>query len=268
MPFAQNQDVNIFWELEGKGEPVLLIMGLGYTREMWHRIVPALSSTYSVITLDNRGVGATDRVSKPFSIANMADDAALVLDAAGVDRAHVFGISMGGMIAQELALRHSSRLRSLILGCTTCGGPEAVAADPEVLEVLQARATMAPAEGVRAMVPYIYDARTPRERVEEDLEIRLRTFPAAQSYLAQLRAIQSWSSHNRLSSIGIPTLVIHGESDRLIPPENGRILARAIPGAKLSILESASHIFPTDQPAMTLELVTSFFSDCSHSSAP
>jgi pimeloyl-ACP methyl ester carboxylesterase len=258
MPYANNAGVKIFWESQGEGEPVLLIMGLGYTSEMWHRVVPALSPSYRVITFDNRGVGRTDQPPGPYAIATMADDSAAVMDAAGLERAHVFGISMGGMIAQELALRHSARVRSLVLGCTNCGGAETIQASAEVISVLNARATMTPEEGVWAMVPYVYDRATPRERIEEDLAIRVRTFPRAESYLAQLSGIMEWGSHNRLSAIRVATLIIHGLNDKLVPPENGRVLAGAIPGSRLMMLESASHIFTTDQPEVSNKAVLSF----------
>jgi pimeloyl-ACP methyl ester carboxylesterase len=260
---ANNSGIKLYWESRGEGEPVLLIMGLGYTSEMWHRVYPELSSRYQVITFDNRGVGQSDQPPGPYPISTMADDAAAVLDAAGVDSAHVFGISMGGMIAQELMLRHSPRVRSLILGCTHCGGVEASPPAPEVLRVLEARATMSPEDGVRAMVPYIYDPATPRSRIEEDLSIRLRTFPKAESYLAQLAGIMAWGSHDRLSAIDVPTLIIHGLNDQLVPPQNGRTLARAIPASRLLMLESASHIFTTDQPEASLEAVSSFLNEVS-----
>jgi pimeloyl-ACP methyl ester carboxylesterase len=260
---ANNSGIKLYWQWRGDGEPVLLIMGLGYTSEMWHRVSPELSSGYQVITFDNRGVGQSDQPPGPYPISTMADDAAAVLDAAGVDSAHVFGISMGGMIAQELMLRHSRRVRSLILGCTHCGGAEASPPAAEVLRVLEARATMSPEDGVRAMVPYIYDSATPRSRVEEDLAIRLRTFPKAESYLAQLAGIMAWGSHPRLAAIDVPTLIIHGLNDQLVPPQNARTLARAIPASRLLMIESASHIFTTDQPGASLEAVSSFLGEVS-----
>jgi 3-oxoadipate enol-lactonase len=155
---------------------------------------------------------------------------------------------MGGMIAQEFALQYPERTRSLILGCTSHGGPESVLADAEVITTLMARGTMSVEDGVRAMIPFIYDPSTPRERIEEDLEIRRRTFPTAAGYFAQVQGIFAYESLSRLSQLKVPTLVVHGESDRLVPPENGRRLARLIEGARLVMIPGASHIFPTDQP--------------------
>jgi 3-oxoadipate enol-lactonase len=261
MPYADNAGVRIYWEQEGAGDPLLLIMGLGYTHDMWYRTVPVASQHYQTISFDNRGVGRSDVPSGPYAIATMAADAAAVMDSAEIDRAHVFGISMGGMIAQEFALQYPDRVRSLILGCTSHGGPEAVAADAEVISTLMARGTMPAEEGVRAMVPFIYDPSTPSERIEEDLEIRLRTFPTAEGYFAQVQGILAFDSRSRLSQLKIPTLVIHGESDRLIPPENGRQIARLIDGAKLVMITGASHIFPTDQPDAANEALLGFLAE-------
>jgi pimeloyl-ACP methyl ester carboxylesterase len=243
-----NGSTKIYWEESGVGDPLLLIMGLGYTLEMWHRTRPLVAARFRTIVFDNRGVGRSDVSAEAWSIADMASDAAAVLDAAGVRRAHVFGISMGGMIAQEFAIAYPDRINRLVLGCTACGGPKSIPAAPVVLETLMARANMTPEEGVRAMVPYIYDSSTPRERIEEDLAIRLRTFPRAAGYLGQISAISKWSCYERLGKIAAPTLVIHGETDELVPPENGRILAEKIPGAKLVMLANASHLFTTDRP--------------------
>jgi 3-oxoadipate enol-lactonase len=260
--YTTSNGARIYWEESGAGDPLLLIMGLGYTSEMWHRTRPVLSARYRTIVFDNRGVGKSDVPPGPYSIAQMAADAAAVLDAAGVERAHVFGISMGGMIAQELALSHPERVRSLVLGCTACGGRGAVSADEKVLKVVMARATMTPEEGALAMVPYIYDSSTPRERIEEDLAIRRRTYPTAAGYLGQIQAIMAWASLDRLSDIHTPTLIIHGESDQLVPPENSRILAEHIPGARLVMLARASHIFPTDRPEESHREILAFLDSC------
>jgi 3-oxoadipate enol-lactonase len=261
MPYADNSGVKVYWEEEGVGDPLLLIMGLGYTHDMWYRTVPVVAGHYRTIRFDNRGVGRSDVPPGPYTIPAMAADAAAVMESAGIDRAHVFGISMGGMIAQEFALQYPDRVRSLILGCTSHGGPEAVVADREVITTLMDRGTMSVEDGVRAMVPFIYDQATPIERIEEDLEIRRRTFPTAQGYFAQVQGILAYESLSRLSKLKTPTLVIHGESDRLIPPENGRRLARLIDGAKLVMIPGASHIFPTDQPDISHQAILDFLAE-------
>src|SRR5580658_10137848 len=147
MPYATSSGIRIFWEEAGAGEPLLLIMGLGYSHEMWHRTLPVVSAHYRTILFDNRGVGKSDVPQGAYSVAQMAADAAAVLDAAGIARAHVFGISMGGMIAQEFALNYPERVNRLVLGCTACGGPHSIPAAQKVRDVLMARATMSPDEG-------------------------------------------------------------------------------------------------------------------------
>ena len=258
MPYAESDGVKIYWEEHGSGPPLLLIMGLGYTLDMWNRALPVLAERYRTIVFDNRGVGRSDVPPGPYSIGVMAADARAVMDAAGIDRADVFGVSMGGMIAQEFTLQYRERVKSLVLGCTACGGPKAIPAAPGVFITLMARAQMPPEEAIRAMIPFIYDEATPRERIEEDLEIRRRTLASVEGYMAQVQAIPAWQSYNRLSQITAPTLVIHGESDKLVPPENGKLIAERIPGAELVLLAKASHIFVTDQTEASIEAVLSF----------
>jgi 3-oxoadipate enol-lactonase len=260
MPYTTSYGTRIFWEESGTGEPLLLIMGLGYSHEMWHRTRPVVSAHYRTILFDNRGVGKSDVPEGAYSIAQMAADAAAVLDAAGIAKAHVFGISMGGMIAQEFALNYPERVGRLILGCTACGGRNAIPAAQTVLDVLMARSRMTPEEGVEAMVPYIYDRSTPRERIEEDLAIRRRTYPQAAGYMGQVQAIFAWTSFERLGQISAPTLIIHGDTDQLVPPGNARILAQTIAGSRLVILPHASHIFVTDQPEASHREVLGFLS--------
>ena len=134
MSFAENDGVKLFWDEQGTGDPILLIMGLGYPSCMWYRTRPVLAASYRTIAMDNRGVGNSDVPHGPYSMAGMADDTAKVLDAAGVERAQVFGVSMGGMIAQEFTLRYPQQVRSLILGCTAAGGPNARRAELVLIE--------------------------------------------------------------------------------------------------------------------------------------
>ena len=249
MPYIQNQGARIYWDERSVGDPVLLIMGLGYPSDMWWRTRPVLDSRYRTIVMDNRGVGRSDVPAGPYPIALMADDALAVLNAAGVERAHIFGISMGGMIAQEFALQYPGRVRSLILGCTAAGGPTAVRAEPEVTELLMNRDSMTPEEAAMAAIPYIYDRETPRQRIDDDMAIRRPWFARPEAYAAQLQGILAWEAYSRLPQVHAPTLVIHGENDRLVRLENGELIAAQIPGAKFVRLPHASHIFPTDQSA-------------------
>ncbi len=258
MAFINNQGAKIYWDEQGEGEPVLLIMGLGYPSDMWFRTRPLLAAKYRTITLDNRGVGRSDMPPGPYPIALMASDAAGVLDAAGIDSAHVYGVSMGGMIAQEFALQYPARVRSLILGCTASGGPLVVRAEPEVNEMLMSRGNMSPEAAAEAAVPFIYDSATSRQRIDEDIAQRKNWFPRPEAYMAQLQGILSWEAYSRLSQISVPTLVIHGESDRLVPAGNGKLIAERIPGAKLVLLTHASHLFTTDQPEASHQAILEF----------
>jgi len=258
MPFIDNQGARIYWDEQGAGEPVLLIMGLGYPSAMWYRTRPLLATRYRTIALDNRGVGRSDVPPGPYPIALMASDAAAVLDASGLESAHVFGTSMGGMIAQEFALQYPKRVRSLILGCTAAGGPQAVRAEPEVTQLLMARGNLTPEQAAEATVPFIYDSATSRELIDEDLAMRKDWFPRPEAYYAQLQGIFSWEAYSRLSQISAPTLVIHGQSDRLVPAGNGTLIAERIAGAKLVMLPQASHIFTTDQPEAAHHAILEF----------
>jgi len=258
VPYAINGRVRIYWEEEGQGDPLLMIMGLGFSLAMWRELRACMAQHFRTIVYDNRGVGRSDVLLWPYSIATMARDAVSVLNAAGAPSAHVLGFSMGGMIAQELALSSPNRVRGLVLGCTSCGGRRSVHAEPEVRRALFPR-PFAPREKIIAgLLPFIYDDQTARDRIEQDLQILRRNPTPRFGFLEQLLAILSWQSYDRLPRITAPTLVIHGANDRLIPPANARILAERIPGAKLVVLPCASHIFPTDQPERSRQELLNF----------
>jgi len=261
MAFVENQGARIYWDEQGQGEPVLLIMGLGYPSQMWYRTRPTLASRYRTLALDNRGIGRSDVPPGPYPIALMASDAAAVLDAAGIESAQVFGVSMGGMIAQQFTLQYPARVRSLILGCTAAGGPSAVRAEAEATQMLMKREKMSPEQAAEAAVPFIYDPTKPRVRIDEDIAIRRPWFPKPEAYAAQLQGILAWEAYSRLGQIVAPTVVIHGESDRLVPPGNAKLIAERIPGAKLVMIPHASHLFLTDQTEVSHHAILQFLNE-------
>lgn len=250
----------LWWDQSGAGDPpLLLVQGLGYTADMWHRILPGLSASRRVIRFDNRGVGRSDVPDGEWSMEEMADDAVRVLDAAGVESAYVFGVSMGGVIAQEVALRHRDRVCALVLGCTHPSGRDAVRASPEAVAMLFDRTPRSPRDAVEASLPFLYAADTDADRIEEDVAVRLRWPLRAKAYWGQLDAMRRHDGLlDRLRGLDLPTLVVHGTADRLVQPDNARLLAEAIPGARLAWLDGASHVFWTDRPDETVRLVVEF----------
>ena len=268
MPITISAGMKIYWDEEGEGAPVLLIMGLGTCSALWYRIRPALAARYHTIAFDNRGVGQSDIPPGPYSIPQMAADAAAVLDAANIVAAHVFGVSMGGMIAQEFALQYPNRVHSLILGCTSAGGENAVRADPGVLGFLASLPALSPENGTEAAIPFLHDSSVPRSRIEEGLALRRRWYPSPNGYLAQLQAIYGWEAFSRLHHIQAPTLIIHGDNDRLIPARNAEILAKRIPAAKLVLIPDSGHIFTTDQPDVSQREILGFLREQSSALRP
>ncbi len=260
VPVTTIEDLTLWYDVDGNGSPpLLLIQGLGYTADMWFRILPALSEARRTIRFDNRGVGRSGLPDGAWTIADMAADAIAVLDAADVARAHVFGVSMGGLIAQELALRHPGRVNRLILGCTHPGGREALRMDPAAATMLMDRSPRSAREVAAASVPFIYSPDTSRDDIDADLTARLRYPLRASAYWGQLDAMRHHDGTlSALPRITAPTLVVHGTADRLVQPGNAELIANAIPGSRLEWLEGASHFFWTDQPARTVELINTF----------
>jgi 3-oxoadipate enol-lactonase len=250
----------IAWYEEGPieegapGEPVMMIMGLAASARMWYRLVPWLRPRHRVILLDNRGTGHSERVRGRLTMAGLAADAMAVLDDAGVASAHVIGASMGGMIAQHIALDHRDRVRSLVLACTTPGGRSG--APPWRM---LAASTLRPLLGSRRtfplVAPLLYASETRRERpdrLREDLERRIQDSTSAITMYAQMGAIAGHDTRARLAELeGLPTLVVHGLEDSLIPPDRARDLARLIPGAQLELIPACGHILGTDAEEAT-----------------
>ena len=251
MPVVPREDgAAIAWEADGPEDApaVLLIMGLAYPAAMWFRLVPALAERYRVIRVDNRGAGRTgDVAGAPYTVPTMAADCLAVLDAAGVQQAHVVGISMGGLMAQELAITAGGRVRSLCLMATHPGIAHAVM-NPEALKlVTSGRADMTPQEAAEASIPFNYAPSTPRALIEEDWAVRFPLACSLAGYTAQVQGTLPWTRYDDLPGITTPTLVMHGELDALVPPANAETLAERIPAAELTWVPGANHLLMTDQ---------------------
>lgn len=256
MPFVDHQNARIYWTSVGKGEPVVLLMGLGCSSALWFRVVPHLRRNYRVILIDNRGAGQTTvDLFVVHGVSNMAADVAAVLDAANETRAHLLGFSMGGMIAQQFAINYPQRVMSLTLAGTNCGWADAVKPSEKVWRLLFEKGNRTAEENLYAMQPYTYAKSTPLDRIDEDQAIRVANFPALREYMAQLYGLIGWSSFAKLPRLTCPTLILHGEEDQLIPPENGRILHQQIPNSEYLEMKDASHWLHTDQNAIFMRAV-------------
>jgi 3-oxoadipate enol-lactonase len=263
VPYARNALIRLYYEDTGAGEPVLLINGQGMTLDSSWRTIDVLSRSFRVLGFDNRDTGRSSFTPMPYSVMQMADDAIAVLDAADEERAHVYGISLGGIVALDLALRYPDRVRALVLGATTPGGPTAIPSDPQALTFFARVGAMAPEEAEWAAVPYTYGRTTRREhaqRIADDIGRRLDTRPdnLPLATLAYVHQVAVAATHNRMLSLGgisAPTLVVHGAEDATMSPDNARIMAEGIPGAELQMWPGAGHYYVTDEPRADEEVV-------------
>ena len=247
MPYAHVNDVNLHYDIHGQGQPLLFINGLGQPSIAWDpELLQAMTKTHQVITFDNRGTGLSDKPDEPYTMAMFASDAVGLLDLLNIPRTHVFGVSMGGMIAQELGAHYPQRVASLILGCTTPGGRNAVQAPPESLKALEGRAGMTPEEAGREGWKLSFSEeyiRTHRDQLEANLQRTLAHATPRFAYERHFQATMTLRVFKHLKDIKIPTLVTTGRDDILIPAANSEIIAREIPGAELKIFDNVGHGF-------------------------
>ena len=247
MPKLKVGDINIYYEVHGQGEPLVLIMGYGASSRWWFRQIPVYSQEYKVITLDNRGTGQSDKPDVRYPMDAFADDTAGVLEALKVDATHIYGVSMGGIIAQDFALRYPERVISIILGATLCGGPHAVMPDTEAMALLfdlERMRRLTPEEAAWEALPFLYSQGfidNNQQLIEASIAEQLKHRSPLHTYRRQGQAMEGFETYDRLPQIKAPTLVIAGTEDRLVPVENSRILASRIPNAELVLLEGAGH---------------------------
>jgi pimeloyl-ACP methyl ester carboxylesterase len=259
MPSVDAAGTELHCERAGDGEPMLLIQGMSATHLAWGEpFLEELRRHFDLIVFDNRGMGLSGQAELPFTIADLAADTAALLDALEIETAHVVGISMGGMIAQELALSHPERIRTLTIGASYCGGPKGTLMAAEDLQMLGTAYASGIAERVfRAM----WEINLSAGFREDDLRFAAFTemgsaLPAPQPVvLQQMQACAAHDTHERLGQVSLPTLVIHGDADRLLGYDNGCEIATLIPGARLETLEGVGHMFWWEQPERSAGLI-------------
>ncbi len=264
MPSIKAGDINLEYFIEGSGPPLLMIMGFAGSASSWGEpFVRALGKHFTTIRFSNRGTGHSDKPSTPFTVRTMADDAANLLDALGIERPHVLGISMGGMIAQELVLNYPHKVNGLALGCTTTGPAHGVMATPETMSLLSPTPGMAPADMIRKAWSALCSTAFIQSGVgflEGMLSESLSRPTPLETLGLQMGAIMQHDTFDRLPQITAPTLIIHGDLEVLVPPENGDILAKQIPSAELQKLHGVAHMFFWEQPEQSAKVIAEFLS--------
>jgi pimeloyl-ACP methyl ester carboxylesterase len=258
---ARNGDVRLACEARGDGPPLLLIMGLGYGRWGWEPVIEPLAQEFRVISFDNRGIGESDTPPGPYTVRQLAADAASVLDAVEFERAHVVGTSLGGMVAQELAITQPERVERLVLACTTPGGVTSYPMPQQTVDLILEAAQLDPVVALRR---FVENALAPAaafdrpELVERIMELRLSHRFDFGGWQSQAIAGTTFDAIERLGAIPTPTLVVTGTADAVVDWRNSELLAERIPDARLELFEGCGHLFFWEQPARFVTLVKEF----------
>lgn len=266
MPICKCEAITLYYEIQGEGPPLLLIAGLGGGTWSWYGQTPYFKDFYRTIAFDNRGAGRSSIPQGPYRMEEFAEDALCLLDHLAVERAFVLGLSMGGMIAQELALLAPDRVRALFLGCTDSGGLSRISPGTGAVNLLLNNAGLDRKEVIEKNLPvFLSDAcrREKPEVVEAYCSAQLSA-PEQPEYAfhAQLGAISGFDSSERLDRVRVPVMIVSGSEDRLIPPENARILAGKLPQAELVVIPGAGHALHAECREMLNALADEFFKRC------
>lgn len=264
MPYVVSRDAKIYYEVMGEGPPLILVEGLGYSMWMWIMQRDDLSKDLKLIMFDNRGVGKSDKPSYPYTMDLFAEDLKAVLDACGIEKAHILGVSMGGMIAQQFSLKYPSRVRSLILVATHHGGKDIVPPPPDTL---QAMFGPSPPEIKNEKELYKYKMKYAFSRewynnnpeiLNNLIELRLSEPQPLEAYLNQASAVFNFDLSKDVSKIFSPTLIIHGDADMVVPVENAFKLHEKIPRSSLIIFRNAGHLVHIERAKEFNKLVRIF----------
>lgn len=246
MPFVRLHDIQLYYQVMGDGPPLLLLMGQRRNHAWFYRQTQDLAKHFQLILLDNRGAGQSGKPDEPYRIADMAEDTVNLMDALGLASAHVLGVSMGGCIAQEMALDFPQRVRGLVLACTTCGGNEALAAPAHIMQFYADPQGLGPEDIMRRNLRLYFSDRYLREapqEVESFIQMALEDQQPAFAFKRQMAAFKDFASAGRLPGLSQPTLIVTGSDDELIPTENSLILAGLIPDSSLMMFPQGRHCF-------------------------
>lgn len=275
MPLVQTNGINLYYEVHGAGTPLVLLPGLGYPAWQWHRMAPLLAQQLQVIALDNRGVGQSDKPAGPYTAALLAADTVGLLDALGIEQAAVMGHSMGGFIAQAMALEYPGRVSKLILASTNFGGPRHAPITPAAMQVLSdvsGDAVTRFKNGLAVSTAPGFAERQPA-LVEQWLAWRAANPVDPAAYAAQLSIglgllEEAAAFEHKLPALAMPVLILFGAHDAVVPPANAELLARQIAHSEVHILPDAGHFFPLETPEEAAQAVAEFVLRSSVQSEP
>ncbi len=265
MPKIKSNNIELYYETQGSGAPLILISGLGYPLWQWHKMVPFLAEHFQVITFDNRGVGQSDKPAGPYTAQMLAADTAGLLDALGIEKAIIAGHSMGGFVAQAMALDFPQKVAKLILCSTNFGGPHHVPVTPEAMKVLTdvtSDTLTRFKNGLAISTAPDWSEKNP-EMIEEWIQWRVANPIDPAPYQAQMAIgfglmLEAAAFENKLPRLNVPTLILFGAHDKVVPPENASLLAEKISGSKVVILPNAGHFFPIEVAEAASRTITDF----------
>jgi pimeloyl-ACP methyl ester carboxylesterase len=261
MPKVKVNDIEMYYEVHGEGTPLLMIMGWSGSSEYWPRtIIKKLSKYHKTILFDNRGTGLTDKPEIGYSINQMTDDAAGILAALKIPKAHVFGISMGGMIAQNFGIRHQDKILGLVIGCAHPGRPHNIPRTEEAAAIMEKMINpprnMPQQELFRLFTTILVTPEYAEKHAHEIITALKKARPTPGWVMRkQWDGIEEYSSYEGLTSIKVPTLVIHGSRDNWVLPGNAKIISDRIPGSKMIMYEKTGHAFYEEEEVMVSDVL-------------
>lgn len=263
MPKQKIDDIELYYEVHGDGTPLVMIMGLGANVDWWTpEFLEPMKNNFKTIIFDNRDAGRSDNVDEEYVIKDLASDTIHLMDALNIDKGNILGISMGGMIAQEIVLNYSERVNKLVLASTNCGNPRSILPSQQVLALLtQDREGLSQEEIIEKTIPLLFTddfIENNPDYIEKTKEKMLKAPIKPEAYQRQINALMKFNTGRKLKKIEQPTLVIHGKKDILVPHKNGEIIADLIPNAQLEIFEESAHSLFSHEPEKVTKTVLNF----------